>query len=179
LQRWTRDKSLSFVPPDGRFTIFDYRFSPAPALQNVSEAGDKAIPVPFVIKATIDVVESTREYSSSSIIHYLNQDKNWAVSINIALTSRHTTPIENVAVEMNLESTAGGLKFTAAGGGGVGVGGGGIGMGSGGGEGGSGPGTSWRFDPKKRVGLITSIHTLISNGGIGATLGDPQSVPVK
>jgi hypothetical protein len=53
LARWTRDKSLSFVPPDGRFTLFDYRFSPTATA--TTPAGKDNIPIPFVVKPHIDL----------------------------------------------------------------------------------------------------------------------------
>lgn len=41
LQRWARDKVLSFVPPDGRFKLLEYRFAPASA----SAAHQVAVPI--------------------------------------------------------------------------------------------------------------------------------------
>lgn len=45
LQKWIRDRSLSFVPPDGRFTLMEYRF--APSGSGVVGNNIRQIPVPF------------------------------------------------------------------------------------------------------------------------------------
>lgn len=140
LQRWSRDKIFSFVPPDGKFTLAEYRYSPstssssaiarisAPSAQP-SIAKDN-VPIPFVLKTNFDL----QEYNAS---------------FDVTITSRLTTrPLENVVVEFNLGEGASAIKCIAARGTG-GLGRGGVGpmdMGIGGSS-----GASWAFDIKKRV----------------------------
>ena len=50
LQRWTRDKMLSFVPPDGKFKLMDYRYTPATA----SAVSQTAVPFALRTGVTID-----------------------------------------------------------------------------------------------------------------------------
>jgi AP-3 complex subunit mu len=69
LQRWKRDKSLSFVPPDGRFVLAEYRYSsnapstssrtvgptsPAPALVVTNLAKDN-VSLPFTLKTDVEL----------------------------------------------------------------------------------------------------------------------------
>ncbi|KAL4241532.1 adaptor complexes medium subunit family protein [Abortiporus biennis] len=73
LQRWTRDRHLSFVPPDGRFTLMEYRYAP-----------NTMVAVPVALKANISIEEN-------------------GGSINVTLTSRLTTrSIDNLSVELYL-----------------------------------------------------------------------------
>ncbi|KAF9057497.1 Mu homology domain-containing protein [Panaeolus papilionaceus] len=138
LQRWLRDKTLSFVPPDGKFILAEYRYTPntaSPAAQRSGETSTAAmigrdiVPLPFVIKSSFDL-----------------QDFNASFDINF--TSRLTTrPLENVVVELNLGHGASGIKCVAARGmGGLGRGGGGMDL-----SGGGNVGASWAFDSKKKV----------------------------
>ena len=60
LQRWTRDKSLSFVPPDGHFILLDYRYVPSgSAVMGTSTPGlrGELVPVPIVLKTSIEINE--------------------------------------------------------------------------------------------------------------------------
>ncbi|KAF8165113.1 Mu homology domain-containing protein [Crassisporium funariophilum] len=140
LQRWTRDKTFSFVPPDGKFILAEYRYSPNNSASSVARLaapsapaaslGKDNVPIPFVVKITFDIQDSS-------------------ASFDITLTSRLTTrPLENVNVELNLGEGALGIKCIAARGtGGLGRGGvGALDMGLGGNA-----GASWAFDSKKRV----------------------------
>jgi AP-3 complex subunit mu len=55
LNRWTRGKTLSFVPPDGKFTLAEYRYSPtASTLASIAVTKDN-VPVPFALKTLFDV----------------------------------------------------------------------------------------------------------------------------
>lgn len=81
LQRWTRDKSLSFVPPDGRFVLMDYRYAPAPTSAAVTP---RPIPVPF------------------SLVPIISLESNGG-SLNFTLTSRLSTRVmERITVELHL-----------------------------------------------------------------------------
>lgn len=55
LQRWSRDKMLSFVPPDGRFVLMGYRYAPIPSSGAVSA---RHIPVPVSLLPTIKMEEN-------------------------------------------------------------------------------------------------------------------------
>jgi len=135
LQRWSRDKIFSFVPPDGKFTLAEYRYSPNTRILAASSSAPSLstkdnVPIPFSIKTNFDL----QEYSAS---------------FDITITSRLTTRLlENVVVELNLGEGASAIKCIAARGTG-GLGRGGVGpmdMGIGGSS-----GASWTFDIKKRV----------------------------
>ena len=62
LQSWARDKSLSFVPPDGRFTLCEYRYAPNQTASSTSAPSAlptrDTVPIPFVIKASVELGES-------------------------------------------------------------------------------------------------------------------------
>ena len=90
LQRWARDKVLSFVPPDGKFKLMDYRFAPATA-SAVSQAA-----VPFILRTSVVVDEH-------------------GGSIDLTLSSRLTTrTMENVYVELYLGEGATGANCLAS-----------------------------------------------------------------
>ena len=86
LQRWTRDKVLSFVPPDGKFKLMDYRFAPATA----SAIAQSAVPLALRTSVTLD------EYSGA---------------LDLVLSSRLTTrTMENVTIELYLGESASGAS---------------------------------------------------------------------
>jgi len=136
LQRWSRDKIFSFIPPDGKFTLAEYRYSPNTSSSSTiasplgtSIAKDN-VPIPFGLKINFDL----QEYNAS---------------FDVTLTSRLTTRLlEDVVVEFNLGEGASAIKCVAARGtGGLGRGGvGSMDVGLGGSS-----GASWTFDIKKRV----------------------------
>lgn len=87
LQRWTRDKQLSFVPPDGQFTLMSYRYQPA---------GTHAIAIPFTVKASVVIDESKGTF-------------------DVIVTSRLTTrTIEKMTVDWFLGETASGASCAAS-----------------------------------------------------------------
>ena len=51
LQRWAREKTLSFVPPDGKFVLAEYQY----ALPHGALVGN--VPVPLALKPNITVGE--------------------------------------------------------------------------------------------------------------------------
>ena len=67
LQRWSRDKILSFVPPDGKFTLAEYRYSPnTSSSSHISAASSSSlgtsiakdnVPIPFGLKTNFDLQE--------------------------------------------------------------------------------------------------------------------------
>jgi len=128
------------VPPDGKFILAEYRYSPnsssSSATARISAASSSAgtsmakdnVPIPFSLKTNFDLSE-------------------YNASFDITLTSRLTTRVlENVVVQLNLGEGASSIKCTAARGtGGLGRGGA-MDVGIGGSS-----GASWTFDIKKRV----------------------------
>lgn len=63
LNRFAQSKALSFVPPDGRFTLMEYRFDPsankpgaAPAL-TAAAAAQVQVQVPFTLRATLSITD--------------------------------------------------------------------------------------------------------------------------
>ncbi|KAL7282033.1 hypothetical protein ACG7TL_003500 [Trametes sanguinea] len=51
LQRWARDKVLSFVPPDGKFKLMEYRYVP------ISASSLNQVSVPFILRPAVQVDE--------------------------------------------------------------------------------------------------------------------------
>jgi hypothetical protein len=58
-----QSKTVSFVPPDGRFTLIEYRFDPsankpgaAPAL-TAAAAAQLQVQVPFTLRTTLSVTD--------------------------------------------------------------------------------------------------------------------------
>ncbi|KAJ7067944.1 Mu homology domain-containing protein [Mycena amicta] len=104
LQRWKRDSSLSFVPPDGHFTLAEYRFTPSASATTARFASAGAtpvttkenIPIPFLLKPTVEFTES-------------------GVSFEFKLTSRMPShALDNVVVEMYLGDGATGVKCSTS-----------------------------------------------------------------
>jgi len=140
LQKWNHDKVLSFIPPDGRFTLGEYRYIPpaaAAALAPDVSTGPSAlvaatkdiVPVPVVLKPVIEFEEN-------------------GATFDITLTSRLTTrAMENLVATFYLGEGAGGIKCIS------GRGSGGFGRGLSSLESGAGIsiGASWAFDAKKRI----------------------------
>ncbi|KAI0334884.1 clathrin adaptor mu subunit [Cubamyces sp. BRFM 1775] len=90
LQRWSRDKVLSFVPPDGKFKLMEYRYTP------VSASSLNQVSVPFILRPTVKVEDH-------------------GGSIEVVLSSRLTTrTMENVFVELYLGEGATGASCLAS-----------------------------------------------------------------
>ncbi|KII95969.1 hypothetical protein PLICRDRAFT_170561 [Plicaturopsis crispa FD-325 SS-3] len=190
LPRWKRDRALSFVPPDGRFTLMEYRFDPtasasAPSsLSNTTNstsntltqtntntktnaaAAKDTVPVPFSLRTALSLSPS-----SSSNTH--------TFEITIAQTSR-THPLEALSLAWCIGREAGGVQCSTVanvlgsassnfggGGGGNFSSNGGIGSsgGHGGGNsGGGGLGVSWSWDA--RTGTLS--WSAVDVAGLGA-----------
>ncbi|KAF9535037.1 Mu homology domain-containing protein [Crepidotus variabilis] len=100
LQRWSQHKSLSFIPPDGKFILSEYRYAPnasrASSTVTPASSSREGVTLPFALKPEIDL----QDYSAS---------------FNIIFTSRLTAKsIENVLIEMNLGEGASGIKCVAS-----------------------------------------------------------------
>ncbi|KAJ7762805.1 Mu homology domain-containing protein [Mycena maculata] len=140
LQRWKRDSALSFVPPDGHFTLTEYRFTPSASATSArflsvgatptALSARENVPIPFLLKPTVELTESGGTFE-------------------FELTSRMPShALESLVAEMYLGEGAGGVKCVAN----RGVGGGNVGrrgipetVSSGSASG------SWAFDAKKMV----------------------------
>ncbi|KAJ7477154.1 Mu homology domain-containing protein [Mycena galericulata] len=137
LQRWKRDSALSFVPPDGHFTLAEYRFTPSASATSARFLAAGAtpsvlstkenVPIPFLLKPTVELTDSGGTFE-------------------FKLTSRMPThALESLVAEMYLGEGTGGVKCVATrGDGGANTGRRGMS------ETGSATG-SWAFDAKKMV----------------------------
>jgi AP-3 complex subunit mu len=86
LARWTRDRSLSFVPPDGRFVLAEYRFAPS-----------SPVPVPLALVPRINLHEG-------------------GGTIELTLSARSGgRPLANVCVEVFLGQSASGASCSTSG----------------------------------------------------------------
>ncbi|KAI5124765.1 hypothetical protein M0805_005399 [Coniferiporia weirii] len=93
LQRWSRDRALSFVPPDGRFELMNYRYVPSALSSTVNT---RQIPVPFSFSPTVTVEEN-------------------GGTLNFTLTSRLSTRlIERLTVDLYLGAGATGANCTVS-----------------------------------------------------------------
>ena len=76
LNRFAQSKALSFVPPDGRFTLMEYRFDPsankpgaAPPL-TAAAAAQVQVQVPFTLRATLSITDHGGPYPRSAHLTY-------------------------------------------------------------------------------------------------------------
>ncbi|KAI0278659.1 clathrin adaptor mu subunit [Russula brevipes] len=104
LNRFAKSKTLSFVPPDGRFTLMEYRFDPsaskpgaAPAL-TAAAAAQLQVQVPFTLRAKLGVTDHGGSFELTF--------------------SPRAAALDNVAVELYLGAGASGATCSAATGGG-------------------------------------------------------------
>ncbi|KAJ7672862.1 Mu homology domain-containing protein [Mycena rosella] len=143
LQRWKRDSSLSFVPPDGHFTLVEYRFTPSASATSArflavgappaALSAKENVPIPFILKPTVELTES-------------GGTRLWDLRVQ-ADVAHASQAMESLVAEMYLGEGAGGVKCVATrGDGGLSGRRGMPEMGSGGSATGS-----WTFDPKKMV----------------------------
>ncbi|KAK1230779.1 hypothetical protein PQX77_006128 [Marasmius sp. AFHP31] len=129
LKHWSREKVLSFIPPDGRFTLLDYHYSNIPrgaTTPAVIAAAKDHVPIPFLIKTSIDLDNTGGEEFLRS---------------NLPRTCPHM--FENVIVELGLGKGASGIKCVVLRGSG--------GFGSAVGLGTGDSGASWAFDARRMV----------------------------
>lgn len=87
LQRWTRERTLSFVPPDGKFVLAEYQY----AVPHSALAGN--VPVPLSLKPNIIVSE-------------------FGGNFTITFSSRTMKIMENVRIELFLGDSATGAQCT-------------------------------------------------------------------
>ena len=111
LRRWQRDKVLSFVPPDGRFTLMEYRYVP-PTSRSLS-APSAQVPVPFTLKPIVTIEQGGG--TSSHDYPPLRTHRPISGSFNVSLTSRLSTRLfDEVAVEFDLGDGSSGVNCTAS-----------------------------------------------------------------
>ncbi|QRV76648.1 Adaptor complexes medium subunit family [Ceratobasidium sp. AG-Ba] len=121
LQKFIQTKVLSFVPPDGNFTLLNYQLSvPSP---------NPAAPPPLPIQLKHDV--ALHEHGGS---------------FELSITGRLSKPLENVVVEFKLGSSATGAECTHTGGGGGQTAGGGFGA-----LAANGGSVRWGYDPQTKI----------------------------
>lgn len=84
LQRWTREKSMSFVPPDGHFVLAEYRYAPnagspnsalkfgaSPSSSTGAPPSKEFVSIPFAIKAKFEIEETTgAEFRDVRVLAY-------------------------------------------------------------------------------------------------------------
>ncbi|KAG8729738.1 hypothetical protein FRC12_020760 [Ceratobasidium sp. 428] len=121
LQKFLQTSVLSFVPPDGNFTLLNYQL-PVPS-------PNPAAPPPLPIQLKHEV--TLNEYGGS---------------FELTLTARSSKTVENVAVEFKLGSSATGAECTHTGGGGGQPTGGGFGA-----LAANGGSVRWGYDPQTKV----------------------------
>ena len=111
LLRWKRDKVLSFVPPDGRFTLMEYRYIP-PASKSLS-APSAQVPVPFILKPAVTIEEDGGMPNRARTLHGDNEPISG--SFSVSLTSRLSTRFfDEVVVEFYLGDESSGINCTAS-----------------------------------------------------------------
>ncbi|KAG6899382.1 hypothetical protein C0993_010681 [Termitomyces sp. T159_Od127] len=136
LKRWSDSKSLSFVPPDGRFILAEYRYTPTQVsafarfvntptnvtVPPLNLARDH-VPLPFTLKPIVELEGNGGNF-------------------DLTLTSRLSTrDVENLVAELRLGEGAGGIKCVTARGGAADRYGRGV----------EGVGASWAFDSNKKI----------------------------
>ena len=111
LQRWKRDKTLSFVPPDGRFTLMEYQYSP-PTSRSLS-APSAQVPVPFALKPAVNIEEDGGAFDHRHRLRFTNGSVSG--SFNVVLTSKLSTRLlDEVAVEFYLGDGSSGVNCTTS-----------------------------------------------------------------
>lgn len=100
LQRFARDRALSFVPPDGHCTLMQYRYAPGPSSTATPAASAVAalrenVPLPVSLKIAVELPLAGDE----------------PVTFTLTLTSRLTTrDIEGFTAEFDLGHGATAVK---------------------------------------------------------------------
>ncbi|KAI6004174.1 clathrin adaptor mu subunit [Pisolithus albus] len=90
LQRWKRERILSFIPPDGKFVLEEYQYAPP------QKAVVNNLPVPISLKPNVTVSELGGNFM-------------------VTFTSRMTKSMENVKIEWYLGEDATGAQCTLSG----------------------------------------------------------------
>ncbi|KAG8744842.1 hypothetical protein FRC10_009366 [Ceratobasidium sp. 414] len=121
LQKFLQTSVLSFVPPDGNFTLLNYQL-PVPS-------PNPAAPPPLPIQFKHEVM--LKEHGGS---------------FELSVTARSSKTLENVAVEFRLGDLTTGVECTHTGGGGGQTAGGGFG-----GLAANGGSVRWGYDPQTKV----------------------------
>jgi AP-3 complex subunit mu len=102
---------LSFVPPDGKFTLMEYRYMP-PTSRSLS-APSAQVPVPFTLQPTVTTEEDGGMPNRDHRLHFT--DKQISGSFNVSLTSRLSTRLfDEVVVEFYLGDGSSGVNCTAS-----------------------------------------------------------------
>ncbi|KAG6861195.1 hypothetical protein C0995_002822 [Termitomyces sp. Mi166 len=136
LKRWSDSKVLSFIPPDGRFVLAEYRYAP-------SQASGSARFVNTTTPVTASPLNLARDhvplpFTLKPVVELEGNGGNFNLTFNSRLSTRD---IENLVVELHLGEGAGGIKCVTARGGAADRYGRGV----------EGVGASWAFDPNKKA----------------------------
>ena len=111
LQRWKRDKALSFVPPDGKFTLMEYQYLP-PTSRSLS-APSTQVPVPLTLKPTVAIEEDGGTAIRKHQLCFTND--HISGSFSVSLTSRLSTRLlDEVVVEFFLGDGSSGVNCNAS-----------------------------------------------------------------
>ena len=111
LQRWKRDRTLSFVPPDGKFTLMEYHYLP-PTPKSLS-APSAQVPVPFALKPVVTLEEDGGTPNRKHQLHFTKIPISG--TFNVSLISRLSTRLfDEVIVEFYLGDGSSGVSCTAS-----------------------------------------------------------------
>jgi AP-3 complex subunit mu len=127
LQKWANNCTISFVPPDGRFTLMRYRLGPPSSLSTPGGLGKRggAIAIPLSLKAKVTVGQAGGQCFPFPPVEGRNMSRANAFrtgggatgSFRLTLTARHATrPIESIALSFHLGQGATDVNATVTGG---------------------------------------------------------------
>ncbi|KDQ64962.1 hypothetical protein JAAARDRAFT_117303 [Jaapia argillacea MUCL 33604] len=106
LPRWKKDNSLSFVPPDGKFTLMEYRYAPGsfPLIQDAS-AGKGAM---VTTKGSMTTSMTNKVQVPVGLKSVVEIGENGAI-LNFTLIAQ-TRSLEDLTAEFYLGKGAGGMS---------------------------------------------------------------------
>ncbi|KAG6820168.1 hypothetical protein H0H93_004431 [Arthromyces matolae] len=79
LKRWTDSKILSFIPPDGRFILAEYRYSPNQTSSRLHPASSAStpnaardhVPIPFTVKPIVELESNGGTYFNCTLTKHV------------------------------------------------------------------------------------------------------------
>jgi len=111
LRRWKRDKALSFVLPDGRFTLMECQH--LPPTSRLLSAPPPQVPVPLALKPALTIEEDGGTPNHNHQPRFTNDQI--SESFSVSLTSRLSTRVfDEVAVKCYLGDGSFGVNYTAS-----------------------------------------------------------------
>lgn len=133
LNKWTRDKILSFVPPDGKFDLMEYRY--VPTASTIVSA--RQISVPFSLSPHITINENGGKLHDTEFsLRLVNHRLSWSAgTFDLTVSSRLSSRVtERLALRLFLGEGATSCNCTVS------------------------SGATWNFDPKT---LVSSVLNLV------------------